>query len=303
MEHIPISGKTQVLGVIGDPVEHSLSPLMHNYVLDKLGLDYCYLPFHVRSDLAGGVVAAMHTLGLSGLNVTIPHKQVVRDQLNLLSKEAEAVGVVNTVGLDETGNLMGHNTDVAGFEKSLAIRDLLGQLDGKSAVVMGAGGAARAVLYALARNGISHLTVGYRTHFDNAEELAGWFLYHFPNVRVSLVPFEETQDLVNALYDVAITVNVTPQGMAPMVDRSPLPDGVLPREGSIVFDTIYTPERTLLLIRAEEGGCRTVNGLDMLIIQGMESLEWWLGQEVGWRDMLDELRELLNKALSEKKPK
>ena len=298
MEHVSISGKTRVLGVIGDPIEHSLSPLLHNYVLGKLGLDYCYLPFHVRSDLAGSVVTAMHTLGLSGLNVTIPHKQVVRDQLDLLSKEAEAVGVVNTVGLDEVGNLMGHNTDVAGFEKSLAIRGLLGQLDGASAVVMGAGGAARAVLYALARNGVFHFTVGYRTLFDHSEELAGWFLYQFPNVALSLVPFEDTHDLVNALTDSAITVNVTPQGMAPMIDRSPLPDGVMPPKGSIVFDTIYTPERTLLLKRAEEAGCQTVNGLDMLIIQGMESLEWWLGREVGWQDMLDELRELLKAALN-----
>ncbi len=296
MKREPISGKTRVLGVIGDPVEHSLSPLLHNHVLGKLGLDYRYLPFPVRSDLGGSVVAAMHTLGLAGLNVTIPHKQTVRDQLELLSKEAEAVGAVNTVGRDEIGNLMGHNTDVAGFVKSLEIRDLLGRVDGAEAVVLGAGGAARAVLYALARNGVSHLSLVNRTH-SRAEEIAGWFTYHFPDVRLSVVPLGETHDVANALSSAAITVNVTPLGMAPKTDKSPLPNGILPCAGSIVYDTIYTPERTLLLERAEQAGCLAVNGLDMLIIQGMESLEWWLGQEVGWREMLDELRELLSEAL------
>ncbi len=297
MQREPISGRTRVLGVIGDPVEHSLSPLLHNHVLGKLGLDYRYLPFHVRSDLGGAVVAAMHTLGLSGLNVTIPHKQVVRDQLDLLSAEAEAVGAVNAVGWDASGNPIGHNTDVAGFEKSLEIRDLLGCLDGGTAVVLGAGGAARAVLYALARNGISHVSVVNRTH-SRAEELAGWFTYRFPNVGLSVIPLAETRDLANALSSAAIMVNVTPLGMAPGTGHSPLPNGVLPPEGAVVYDTIYTPEHTVLLKDAGQAGCVTVGGLDMLIIQGMESLEWWLGYEVGWPEMLDELRELLNEALS-----
>ena len=297
MQREPISGRTRVLGVIGDPVEHSLSPLLHNHVLDKLGLDYRYLPFHVRGDLGGGVVAAMHTLGLAGLNVTIPHKQVVRDQLDLLSAEAEAVGAVNTVGWDASGNLMGHNTDVAGFEKSLEIRDLLGILDGEAAGVLGAGGAARAVLCAMERSGVSHVSVVNRTH-SRAEELAGWFSYSFPDVGLSVISLAETHDLTNALSAAAITVNVTPLGMPPRTGHSPLPDGVLPPEGTLVYDTIYTPEHTVLLKDAAQAGCVTVGGLDMLIIQGMESLEWWLGYEVGWLEMLDELRDLLNDALS-----
>ena len=297
MERKNVSATTRVLGVIGDPIEHSLSPLLHNHVLGKLGLDYIYVAYHVRGELAAGVGAAMRTLGLSGLNVTHPHKQTLRDQMEVLSDEANAVGAVNTVGWDSSGRLAGHNTDVAGFEKSLEVRGLLDRLQGSRAVILGAGGAARAVLYSLAHNGVSRFTVGYRPLFDNAEELAGWFLYHFPNVQLSLVPFEETHDLANALFDATITINVTPLGMAPMLDRSPLPDGIVPTKETIVYDLIYTPECTPLLKRAKEIGCQTLNGLDMLIIQGMESLEWWLGREVGWREMLDELRGVLGEAL------
>ncbi|MBW7997241.1 MAG: shikimate dehydrogenase [Candidatus Glassbacteria bacterium] len=298
MNRGPISGVTRVLGVIGDPVEHSLSPLLHNFVLDKLNLDYRYLPFHVRADQAGSVGEAMRTLGLAGLNVTIPHKETLYGQVEVLSDEADAVGAVNTVGWDDTGRLAGHNTDVAGFEKSLEIRGLLSRLEGANTVVLGAGGAARAVLYAMARNGVSRVSIVNRTQ-SRAEDLAGWFSYRFPSITLEVVPVGETRDLANTLADTSVTVNVTPRGMAPRVGESPLPDGVLPPEGSVVYDTIYTPARTRLLECAEQAGCETVNGLDMLIIQGMESLEWWLGRKVGWQGMLDELRRLLNESLNQ----
>jgi shikimate dehydrogenase len=299
MERKDITGKTRLLGVIGDPVEHSLSPLLHNHVLGKLGLDYLYVPFHVKEAQAGGVGEAMRTLGLAGLNVTIPHKQTVRDQVQQLSDEAEAVSAVNTLGWTADGRLAGHNTDVAGFEKSLVIRGLAGKIKGSKAVILGAGGASRAVLCALVKLEIAKVTIANRTQ-ARAGELAGWFSYRFPWVELALIEIDNTHELGNALADAAITVNVTPRGMTPNVDQSPLPDDLLPPAGSIVYDTIYTPAKTVLLSAAEQAGCIAVNGLDMLIIQGMESLEWWLGREIGWRDMLDELRALLNAALAEK---
>ncbi|MCE5272199.1 shikimate dehydrogenase [bacterium] len=294
-----ITSRTRTFGVIGDPVEHSLSPVLHNFVLERLGLDARYMAFHVKRELGPQVGSALRTLGLSGLNVTLPHKEAAAAQAEVLSREAAAVGAVNTLGLDPEGRLAGHNTDVAGFLGALQLRGLKEPLEGQSALVLGAGGAARAILYGLGLAGVRQISLANRT-LAKADELLRWFLPHFSSVRVRSFGLGETAKLEEALAAAQLTVNVTPLGMKPHVEDSPLPEALTPREGSVVFDTIYNPEPTLLLERAEMAGCTCVGGLDMLIIQGMESLGWWLGETVPWRGMLWELRELLREALDER---
>jgi len=293
----PLTSRTKILGVIGDPIEHSLSPIMHNYVLDSLGLDYRYLAFHVRREEVGGVGQAFRTLGLAGLNVTIPHKEAVLGQMEHLTPEAEAVEAVNTIGMDEEGRLVGHNTDIEGFRGSLRIRGLDRGLAGNPAVVLGAGGAARAVLYALAGAGAGPLVLANRTT-ARAEEIARWCVSHFPKTAVEIVFPSDRQTMARALEEAFITVNVTPVGMAPNSGESPLPREIIPRPGSVVYDTIYNPSATMLLQTAAKHGCSAVGGLDMLIIQGMESLSWWLGQPVPWAEMIEELRQILKEALA-----
>lgn len=135
-----ITSRTRVLGVIGDPIEHSLSPLMHNHVLERLGLDYRYVAFHVQQNYGLHVGLAFRTLGLAGLNVTIPYKETVMGQMDVLTEEARIVGAVNTIGMNARGELVGHNTDVAGFLGALEIRECAGELAGRGAVVLGQGG-------------------------------------------------------------------------------------------------------------------------------------------------------------------
>ncbi len=296
MSRPPITSRTRVFGVIGDPVAHSLSPVLHNFVLERLSLDACYLAFHVQRELGPQVGAAIRTLGLAGLNVTLPHKETAAAQAEVLSQEAAAVGAVNTLGLDAEGRLAGHNTDVAGFLGSLELRGLKDTLAGQSALVLGAGGAARAILYSLGLAGVRQISLANRT-VSKADELLRWFLPLFPSVRVRSFGLGESARLGEALAAAALTVNVTPLGMKPHVENSPLPEGLVPRAGSVLFDTIYNPEPTLLMQRAEAAGCTCMGGLDMLIIQGMESLGWWLGEPVPWRGMLPELRSLLRGAL------
>jgi shikimate dehydrogenase len=293
-----LSSRTRVLGVIGDPIEHSLSPLLHNFVLERLGLDCRYLAFRVAREHAADIGRAFRTLGLTGLNVTIPHKETVLPQMEALTEEARLVGAVNTIGRDSQGRLCGHNTDVAGFLGALRLRGLEESLAGCAAVVLGAGGAARAVLCALGRAGAGSLTLVNRT-VARAEELNRWLAPLFPALTVSIVSPEDREALAGALAGSRITVNVTPLGMAPETGCSPLPGGVLPPAGSVVYDTIYNPGRTLLLQQTEAAGCVAVGGLDMLIIQGMESLCWWLGEDLPWRGMLEDLRRTLREALGE----
>ncbi len=272
---------------------------MHNHVLARLGLDYRYLAFRVtREDLAG-LGRAIRTLGIRGLNVTIPHKEAVVAQMNELTVEARDVGAVNTIGVDQEGRLVGHNTDIAGFLSSLEIRGVADRINARSAVLIGAGGAARAILYCLIKLGATPIRLVNRT-VRRAEELADWCGNLAPGTPVEIIPSSDEKTVAKAVKEAFITVNVTPLGMAPEVHSTPLPDGILPGAGAVVYDTIYNPLRTLLLERAEKGGCQVIGGLDMLIIQGMESLSWWLGKPVPWKEMIDELRNLLQNALMEK---
>jgi shikimate dehydrogenase len=272
MTETKVSGKTQICGLIGDPVEHTMSPPMQNAAFKKLGLDYIYLPFRVKPEELPRAVAGLKALNVKGFNVTTPHKVSVIPLLDGLDPLAEKIGAVNTV-VNDGGELRGYNTDATGF-----LRALLGKgvrPEGKNVVILGAGGAARAIAYILIENG-SHLTIlNRKLELDWAENIAQLILEDFGReVRVmELLP----RHLSAALKGGDILVNATSVGMSPASGRSPVPARLLHRR-LVVFDIVYNPMMTKLLKDSKAAGARTIDGVDMLAWQGALAFERWTGQ-------------------------
>lgn len=265
-----ICGATGVLGVIGHPVTHSASPAMHNAALRAAGLDYVYVAFPVEPAEAGQVGPAMRSLGIRGLNVTVPHKLAVMDGLDEVAPEARAIGAVNTIANDG-GRLTGYNTDAYGVVASLREDGGLTALPPR-VVLLGAGGAARAILYALLADAeVEEIMLLNRT-VSRAEALAD-DLGGTGRVRVG--PLTETQ----ALADAGLVINATSIGMAPAAATSPLGDGRGLHEGMVVLDIVYKPLQTRLLQQALAAGARAVDGLGMLVHQGARAFEIWTGEK------------------------
>lgn len=260
-----IDGATRLVGIIGWPVEHSLSPAMHNAVYDTMGLNWRYLAFPVHPNLVGQAVHGLRALGLVGANVTIPHKEAVIPHLDDLTPAARAIGAVNTISIDN-GRLIGDNTDVYGFLEALDQAGVL--LEGKTALILGAGGAARAAAYGLLTRGTNVLLLA-RTP-ARAVQLADDIRQLVARSSIDVV--ERAPAAVNLL------VNCTPVGMLPNVVGSPLPAGLTLDSNTAVMDMVYRPLETTLLRQAKEAGAVTVSGLDMLVYQGVAVFEKWTGQ-------------------------
>jgi shikimate dehydrogenase len=281
-----IRGSTALVGVIGDPVRHSLSPAMHNAALAELGLDWVYLALPVPAAELAGALRALAAMGCRGLNVTLPHKQAVAGLTAARSPLAEQLGAVNTLVPGEEGGWWGTNTDVEGFTEPL--RGALGvgeSWQGRSALVLGCGGSARAVVAGLVALGLDRIRVAGRrprTLADFLEDCRKWA----PGLQG--VPWPEQEGgLAEALATADLVVNTTPVGMAAAVDgaaadRCPLSDADL--EGlaadTVVYDLIYTPRPTRLLEKAAARGCRGLDGLEMLVGQGAAALRLWSGSAV-----------------------
>jgi shikimate dehydrogenase len=267
-----ISGATRICGLIGDPIGHSVSPAMHNAAFKQLGLDYLYVPFRVRKEALAAAVAGMKALNVRGFNVTIPHKVAIIPLLDGLSPLAEKIGAVNTV-VNDDGDLRGYNTDARGFWEALLERGV--EPRGKNVVILGAGGAARAIAYVLAE-GEARLTVLNRQlEMDWAEELAGRITDDFG---MEVRALELSRDnLAAALAGADMLVNATSVGMSPKNGETPVPARLL-KPGLVVFDVVYNPVRTRLLEEAGAAGARTVSGIDMLAWQGALAFEKWTGQ-------------------------
>ena len=264
-----ISGHTAVLGVIGDPVEHTSSPAMHNAALQELGLDYVYVPFHVTAGQLPEAIAGMRGLGMRGMNVTVPHKQAVMEHVDEVAPEAEAIGAVNTI-VNDDGLLRGHNTDAYGVMESLRRDAGLEGLPARIAL-LGAGGAARAILYALLQCvEVERVDIFNRTR-ERAEALAA-----------DLEP-AGTRVAVAALGDGSVdgaelVINSTSVGMTPDEDGTPLPGEGVFHTGMTLLDIVYNPLETRLMRQAKGAGAHAVNGLGMLAYQGAGSFELWTGQ-------------------------
>ena len=279
-------GSTALVGVLGDPVRHSLSPAMHNAALAAMGLDWVYLALPVAAADLVTVVAALEALDCRGLNVTIPHKQAVAALAAELSPLAQRLGAVNTLVRRSGGGWLGTNTDVEGFLAPLREGNRPGQRAlGQRAVVLGCGGSALAVLAGLEQLGFSSIAVAGRNANALAALQAGcrdWL----PALEPLAWTTANDERLLQALAKADLVVNCTPVGMAsngdPMAaNRSPLAAAALDRlrPGSGVYDLIYTPRPTTLLQGAAERGCRTWDGLEMLVQQGAAALRLWSGRD------------------------
>lgn len=282
----PITGKTQLLAVIGHPIGHSLSPLMHNAALAEMGLDWRYVALPIApEDLAIGV-AGMGAIGIRGFNVTIPHKQAIMPLLVEVCPLAQAVGAVNTVWRSAVG-WCGTNTDVAGFLSPL--RGLDRDWSTTRVLVLGHGGAARAVVAGCRELGCS----GIRVIGRDADRLVAfrdsWSAAHELTNGLTIATWA---DLDQHLGEADLIVNTTPIGMAPNTDASPLTDtqaeGIRP--DSIAYDLIYVPNPTRFLQQAAGRGAIAIDGLEMLVGQGAAALGIWTEQEVPIETMRRTLR-------------
>lgn len=272
-----LTGKTNIVGVVGWPVSHSVSPAMHNAAFAALGLDWCYVPLPVPVDPAdriGEAVRGLLALGLRGANVTVPHKQAVMPHLDRLSPAAEGIGAVNTIVVEGDGALLGDNTDAPGFVADLRENGV--DPAGKQVLVLGAGGSARAVVYGLTEAGCRSVAIANRT-VDRAEQLAAEMGTRFP---ASPITAHALPAAVAALAaDADLIVNTTSLGMTPNAETTPWDERVSFHSGQVVYDLVYNPPQTRLLCKAADDGATAIGGLGMLIWQGAIAFERWTGQQ------------------------
>ena len=264
-----------LVGLMGWPVGHSKSPAMHNAAFDAAGIDGRYVLLPVHPDRVGEAVAGLRALGFRGANVTVPHKQAVIPFLDELTPEARAIGAVNTIIVAEDGALIGANTDATGFLQDLQeLGAPLDELTGGGALVLGAGGSARAVVYALAQAGIPARVLARRP--EQAAAMVTALAPHLSDP--GLLSAHSWPGLPHLAADVRLIVNCTPVGMSPNVDASPWPDDVPFRPEQLVYDLVYNPRQTRLMTQAQAAGARAWNGLGMLVHQGAQAWELWTGQ-------------------------
>jgi shikimate dehydrogenase len=266
-----VSGKTRVVGIIGSPVAHSLSPVMHNAAFRALGLDYVYVPFPTPVEELAAAVAGFRATGVAGFNATIPHKVALVPLLDEISPEARLVGAVNTVAIRDR-RLLGYNTDGIGLLSALSL-DLDFTPKGRSILLLGAGGAARSALYALADAGARRIAVANRSA-ERGGALVAAFKTHFPGVELSLEPLERLQN-PEFLPGFDCLVNTSSVGMKG--ESFPHLELSLLNRDAVVYDMVYSPRVTPLLARAAELGLRRANGIGMLVAQGEAAFEIFTG--------------------------
>lgn len=257
----------KLYGIIGFPIEHSLSPFMHNAAFARLKIDAVYLPFSVPKNRLKEAISALKRNGIAGFNITVPFKSESIRYLDGIEPTAKMIGAVNTV-VAKNGKLIGYNTDCAGFIRSLK-EELHFRPEGKGAFILGAGGAARAVCFGLAEEKAAALYI-YDVITAKAKALAGNIRSHFPECGARAV---SKRQIARCLKDCRLLVNCTPLGMK---GRGPLPIDVrLLHRGLKVYDIVYTPVKTKLVKVARRKGISAVGGVGMLLYQGAEAFRLW----------------------------
>lgn len=271
----------ELLGVIGDPIAHSLSPLLHGYLIQRFELNCCYHAFRVRPENLACAVWGARALGFTGLNVTLPHKQQVLRYVDHLDEMAEKIGAVNTLRF-VNGQIVGYNTDAVGFLQSLERRGIF--LRNRQIFILGAGGAARAVAFAAQMAGAAAILIHNRSEnraVSLAEQVGG---------RVA------AREAASTLPKGSLVVNATSVGMVPQAGETPLPSRYM-RADLVYVDLVYNPVQTRFLREAASLGAHTVDGLGMLILQAVRSLQHWLQIRLSVEDFFDDIRQLLVRAL------
>ncbi|MDY4884622.1 MAG: shikimate dehydrogenase [Anaerovibrio sp.] len=279
------TGKTINMGVIGNPISHSLSPAMQNAGIQAAGLDYAYIAMPVRNENLGEAVAGLKALGFRGFNVTIPHKQAIMEYLDEIHEDAKIIGAVNAVKNDN-GHLIGYNTDVTGFIDGMKQQGF--SPAGRNAVLLGAGGAARAIIWGLIKEQVKSLTIGVR-NVAKVQPVADHFSRY---LHIEVLDWS-SPEFAAKLSVAQLLINSTPLGMAPKTDAMPPVDWSRVQPDTFVYDIIYTPAETIFLRTAREQGCRTLNGEAMLVGQGAEAFRLWTGKELPQEPMAAALRAAL----------
>ena len=279
-----IKGSTNIVGLIGHPVEHSFSPPMHNAAFDALGMDYTYVAFDVNPAELQKAIEGAKSLNIRGFNVTIPHKIEVMKYLDEIDDVARLIGAVNTIDFK---NLKGYNTDGIGAVR--AIEEVI-SIKNKNVVIAGAGGASRAISFYIAKYGADSLTILNR-NVDKAQSLAR-------DVSNSGLIGDVKSDSINEinayLADADILVDTTPLGMHPHINDQPIATAENMHDELVVFDAVYNPNETVLLKQAIEAGAKPVYGIKMLLYQGAESFKIWTGADAPVDIMEKALKDTLN---------
>jgi shikimate dehydrogenase len=289
---LSITGKTKLLGIIGDPVEHSLSPVMHNAAIAALNLDLVYIPFPVKERDLEKAIAGFEAIDLVGFSITIPHKQSILPYLSEITPQAKAIGAVNTVWRTPRG-WSGTNTDVIGFIAPL--KEIDRDWSQIKPVILGNGGAARAVVVGLAELGCPEIIVCGRDRHKLNNFQQSWQNSHL-QASVNTYLWDELPGLLSAT---ELLVNTTPIGMYPRVNESPVDVNLMQKlsPDAIAYDLIYTPNPTKFLVQAKERGAIAIDGLEMLVSQGVAALKIWLQRE----DVaIDVMRQACREVLSRK---
>ena len=279
-----IKGSTNIVGLIGHPVEHSFSPPMHNAAFDALGMDYAYVAFDVNPAELQKAIEGARSLNIRGFNVTIPHKIEVMKYLDEIDDVARLIGAVNTIDFK---NLKGYNTDGIGAVRAI---EEVTSIKNKNVVIAGAGGASRAISFYIAKYGADSLTILNR-NVDKAQSLAG-------DVSNSGLIGDVKSDSINEInaYLAAadILVDTTPLGMHPHINDQPIATAENMHDELVVFDAVYNPNETVLLKQAIEAGAKPVYGIKMLLYQGAESFKIWTGADAPVDIMEKALKDTLN---------
>jgi len=276
--------------VIGNPVSHSLSPDLHNWVFNRLKLNAEYNRFQVDKDAISHIVEKLRDGKLDGINVTLPHKEKIIPFLDNVDIRARHINAVNCVVRDQN-RLTGYNTDWYGFTMSLKQHQIT--ITENNFILLGAGGVARSVLYTLIQKGVKIVTIVNRTP-EKSESLIDSMASIGNNVSLKTVTYEKLEDIIRQY---GVIVNCTPLGMTPNTGKSPLRAHLI-RKDQILIDTIYTPPETQFLKDGKTAGTQTVGGLDMFIYQGLASLDLWFDNTISQRINIEELRTYLETQLS-----
>ena len=279
------TARTKVLCVIGYPIEHSMSPLMHNAAIRELKLDYIYLAFNIHPTNLNLAVKGFRTFDIKGINVTLPFKQKIMKYLDDIDPIAQKIGAVNAIKNND-GNLIGRNTDAEGVMKTFL--DAGYSISGKNILLLGAGGTARAIAYIMAKEA-NKIVIANRTE-KRAKKLANELKKYFNTI------IEGKNNSASVLKEESkktdILINTTPVGMYPNVQLSPIHAEFL-HEDLIVYDVVYNPLETKLIKDAAEKGCKTIGGLDMLVNQGALAFEWWTNRKPNVNLMKNKIIEFL----------
>lgn len=290
-----INAETKIVGIIGHPISHSFSPFIHNTAFEIIGLNYKYVAFDVLPENLKDALKGIVALGIKGVNVTIPHKESVLENLDDVSPEARIVGAVNTI-VNENGTLSGYNTDVYGFTESLKrYKDIISNTP---VFIFGAGGSARAVIYSLITNFQPERIVIANRNISRAEGIARYFSqtlgYKDFEIKEFFLP-----EIAGDIKSSRLIINTTPIGMYPNVNDLPIQTDEILHDGQIVYDLVYNPPITKFLKLARKRGAEIISGIEMLILQAGKSFELWTTKEMP----IQEVKKLLLQKLKTKRKK